>query len=332
MAMMHGISTAPRAAPRRACFVRPGNPGTMTLRGAGFGPASAPSSLPLAAALAACVLAPLGAVAQTVAVSMTFTVPRGWQQSTGILPGHVYFVRDGDKVHSLVVRSLPKTYDAQTYSAEQMDAERARGADVIDEGTVQVCDGEAAHRWTVHSASTGTSVESHFLTVPVTGGVAVVSYTHQLGVGDRRDALDAMTSVCPGPFPNPVPAGWSAPRNRYAATLAVESPDATSTFIASYSVLGAARFDAFERANAPRGTILADRREPCGDASVHRLDVQLGGQIAEAALAFLHGTAYRYVYTRPAKHDPDRAAERALTAFCRANAPLPSSSSEPVML
>jgi hypothetical protein len=288
--------------------------------------------LGVAAAVVACAMAPAGARAQSAAaVSMTFKVPAGWSQAAGLAPGEVYFLRVGDTLHTLIVRSLPpKTSDVHAYAAEQMDIEQSRGAEVLDEGATQICDGEPAHRWTVRSASTGILTETHFLTALVTGGVAIVSYAHQGGVGDRRDALDAMTNVCPGPVANPVPAGWPAAKNRYGTTLTAESPDGTSTFIASYRVLGTSRYDVFERDNMPRGDVLADHVEPCAGAAVRRIDVQVRGQIAEVALGLLHGIAYRYAYTRPAKHAADPAAERALTAFCRAGPPLPAGSSEPV--
>jgi hypothetical protein len=288
------------------------------------------AGLVLALAAAAAAGRPVAASAQTPAVSMTFKVPAGWSQAAGLSPGQVYFLRAGDELHTLIVRTLPpNTFDVHAYAAEQMDIELARGAEVVDEGATQICDGEPAHRWTVRSASTGILTETHFLTALVTGGVAIVSYAHQGAVGARRDALEAMANACPGPAPNPVPAGWPAAKNRYGTTLTAESPDGTSTFIASYRVLGTSRFDLFERENMPRGDVLADRREPCAGAAVHRVDVQVRGQIAEVAIGLLHGIAYRYAYTRPAKHDADPAAERALTAFCRSGPPLTPGSSEP---
>ena len=87
--------------------------------------------------------------------------------------------------------------------------------------------------------------------------------------------------------------------------------------------MSADRFDAYEKDAIPTaGTVVSDKREGCGTGSVHRVSVQLGGQIAEVAVAFLHGTAYKYIYTRPAAHEADPAAERTLTAFCRGTGPI----------
>jgi hypothetical protein len=139
-----------------------------------------------------------------------------------------------------------------------------------------------------------------------------------------------MTNICPAPVANAVPAGWAAPRVRFAPSMqSLESPDGTSTFVSSFRTSGPDRFDAFERDAIPHGTVLVDRREPCGSSTtVRRVDVQIGGQISEIAVALVHGTAYKYVYTRPVGHDVDAGADRALTAFCRAVL-LPAAGSSP---
>jgi hypothetical protein len=277
-----------------------------------------------------------GAGAQTAAapitISMTYKPPGGWYSTAPAGAGSSYYVRDGDKVHTLTFASVsPKAAsEVEAYAAERIGAERQRGAEVADDGPVTACDGQPAHRWSVVSASTGVAMETHVLAAQVTGGLATATYGHRQGVGDRRDALDAMATLCPGPFPNPVPAGWTAPKTRLpVATL--DSPDSTSTFVASFRPLAPDRFDAFERDAMPAGKVVADRHDPCGSAAtVHRVDVQIGGQIAEIAVAYVHRTAYRYVYTRPAAHEADTGAERALTAFCRATSAIPAASSAPI--
>ena len=284
--------------------------------------------LAVAAFAAAGAVAGAQTAAQTPAfsISMAFKPPAGWIATTG----GGFYVRDGDKLHTLAFASVPPKVasDVETYAAERIAAERARGAEVVDDGPITACDGQPAHRWTVTSASSGVAMEAHVLAAVVTGGLATVTYGHRAGVGDRHDALDAMATLCPGPYPNPVPAGWTAPRTRLAVST-LDSPDATSTFVASYRLLSPERFDAFERESLPTGKVVADHRDPCSGSSVHRLDVQIGGQIAEIAVAYLHRTAYRYVYTRPAAHEADTGAERALTAFCRMWSPLGTASAPP---
>ena len=266
-----------------------------------------------------------------ITISMTYKPPTGWSSIAPGVPGSSYYVRDGDKVHTISFVSIsPKAAsEVETYAAERIAAERQRGAEVADEGPIAACDGEPAHRWTVSSASTGVAMETHILVAQVTGGLATVTYGHRQGVGDRRDALDAMLTLCPGPFPNPVPAGWTAPKTRLQVST-LESPDATSTFIATYRPIAPERFEAFERDAMPTGKVVADRHDPCGGATVHRVDVQIGGQVAEISVAYVHRVAYRYVYTRPAAHEADPGAERALTAFCRATSAMPAASSAPI--
>ena len=70
----------------------------MTLR-AGLAVATTRSAgRPFGAALtvAACAILPLVTGAQTTAISMTFKVPAGWSQASPIVPGQVYFIRDGE--------------------------------------------------------------------------------------------------------------------------------------------------------------------------------------------------------------------------------------------
>jgi hypothetical protein len=287
----------------------------------------------LAVVAALIVALPLGGSAQTPppqAVSLAFKGPAGWIHAS--IASSSFYIRDGDKLHTLTFGAVsPKLgTDVETYAGEQMAAERLRGAEIVDEGATTICEGVPGHRWTVRTASTGTPMEAHILAVAVTGGVGTATYSHKQGVGDRRDALEAMNNLCPGPFPNPVPAGWTAPKVRTGITLTSDSPDSTSTFIASYRMISADRFDAFERDSLPGGKIVSDHRDPCGTATVHRIDAQVGNQIAEVAIAYLHNSAYRYVYTRPAAHEADGSAERTLTAFCRANSPIPAGTSAPV--
>jgi hypothetical protein len=268
-------------------------------------------------------------------ISIVYKVPPGWSRltSTSVAPSSVFTIRDGDKVHSLVITSIsPKTAtDPETYAADEIVKQKAKGAEVTDEGTMTVCEGQPAHRWTVVSASTGTAIQMHFLATAVTGGVAAIVYSHRQDVGDRRDGLDAMETLCPGPFPSPVPAGWTAPKSRAPSSIAsLDSPDATSTFVTTYRLIKAEAFSSFEHDATPNGKVLADHRDPCGTGTVHRVDVQVGGQIAEVSVAYLHHTAYKYVYTRPATHEADTGAERALTAFCRSATPVPAGSAVPI--
>jgi hypothetical protein len=259
-------------------------------------------------------------------ITMTYKGPAGWSRSTALSTGTTYFIQDGDKLHSLAFSPVPPmtASDVETYATQRIEAERKRGAEIVDEGATTICDGEPAHRWTVRSASTGVAMEMHVLATTVTGGVATATYSHKQGIGDRRDGLEAMANLCPGPFPNPVPAGWTGPKVRIPGTVqTLDSPDSTSTFITTYRVMTPDRYDAFEKDAIPTaGTVVSDKRESCGTGSVHRVTVQLGGQITEVAVSFLHGTAYKYVYTRPAAHEADTAVERALTAFCRGTGPI----------
>ena len=286
------------------------------------------------AAVAAVALTwPALAAAQSVSVSYAFKIPPGWSRNATASGRTSYVIRDGDKVHLLSITATTKSTDVEAFTAELIGVEKARGAEIIDEGATTICDGEPAHRWTMHSATTGIATEAHFLSVLVTGGIATAIYTHRQDVGDRRDGLDAMATLCPGPFSNPVPAGWTAPKSRIPGGIStpLDSPDATSTFLASYRPLGTTTtIESFEKQNTPSGTVLADRREPCGTGIVHRMDVQVANQVAEISVALVHGFAYRYVYTRPVTHEPDAGAERALTAFCRPSTPLTAASSAPV--
>ncbi|MDB5094177.1 MAG: hypothetical protein JWO85_2278 [Candidatus Eremiobacteraeota bacterium] len=268
----------------------------------------------------------------TTSITLVYKAPPGWARVSSVGPGTSYVVQDGDKVHTLTFAAVSPKLGTQVdaYAADRISAERQRGAEVVDEGSTTACEGEPAHRWTILSASTGVATETKVLATTVTGGIATATYTHRQGVGDRRDGLDAMGNLCPGPFPNPVPAGWTAPKARFGITLALDSPDATSTFVASYRVMAADRFEVFERDALPKGTVVADRREPCGAGQMHRVDVKIGGQIAEITTTYLHGAGYRYVYTRPASHDADAGAERALSAFCRGASPLSNPASAPV--
>lgn len=294
-------------------------------------------------ALALCLLGPLGltlggaSVAQTtarpVAVSLAYHMPPGWRPASGVPSSSTYVIRDGDKVHLLTVRTVPpKTAtDVEAYAASEIDRSKQHGAEVVDEGATTVCDGTAAHRWTVRDADGGLPMVMHVLAAAVTGGVATMTYAHRQDVGDRKDGLDAMQTLCPGPYPSPVPVGWTAPKTATATPIArLESPDGTSSFLTAYRLMDADKFPAYEREGAPSGTVLADHRDPCAGGTVHRVDVQVGNQISEVALAYMHHVAYRYVYTRPATHDADAGAERALTSFCRPFSPVASPSNAPV--
>jgi hypothetical protein len=284
-------------------------------------------------------LSPVPATAQAVppgatAISMLYKPPATWgRMAPSATAASVYVVRDGDKVHTLIFQTVsPKTAgDPETYAADQIAAQKTKGAEITDEGATTVCEGQAAHRWSMLTASSGTAVRMHVLAVMVTGGVATAIYTHREDVGDRRDALDAMETLCPGPIPSPVPAGWTAPKSRVPSggTGSLDSPDATSTFVTTYRPIKAEDFGTFEHGAVPSGAVLADHRDPCGTGTVHRVDVQVGGQIAEVSVAYLHHGAYKYVYTRPAAHEADAGAERALTAFCRALSPVSAASATP---
>jgi hypothetical protein len=279
--------------------------------------------------------APPPALAQSsggTTTSMAYHIPAGWSRQSIVSPANVFVIRDGDKIHTLAIQSVsPKTAtEVEPYAASQIASERQRGAEVVDEGATTICDGQPAHRWTVRSASTGIAMETHILAAAITGGIATATYVHRQDVGDRKDALDAMTTLCPGPYPSPVPAGWTAPKNRTAAVGSIDSPDGTSTFVTAVRPMDPDKFPAYEREASPSGTVLADHRDPCSSGTVHRIDVQIGNQIAEVSVGFLHRFAYRYVYTRPATHEADPGAERALTAFCRPSAPVPAGSASPI--
>lgn len=264
-------------------------------------------------------------------MSLAYHVPAGWSRSSLTSSLSTFTIRDGDKVHVLSIHAVPtKTAtEVEPYAASQIELEKQHGAEVVDEGASTICDGQPAHRWTVRSASTGVAMETHVLAATITGGIATITYAHRQGIGDRKDALDAMATLCPGPFPSPVPAGWTPPKSRAGSTVSVESPDGTSTFVTTLRPMEPDKFPAYERDAAPSGTVLADHRDPCAGGTVHRVDVQIGNQIAEVSLGIVHHFAYRYVYTRPAAHEADTGAERALTAFCRPFAPVPTGSASP---
>lgn len=265
------------------------------------------------------------------AMTLAYRVPTGWSRSTVSASQSSYTIRDGDKVHVLSIQAVPikSATEVEPYAASQIELEKQHGAEVVDEGASTICDGQPAHRWTVRSASTGVAMETHVLAATITGGIATISYAHRQGIGDRKDALDAMATLCPGPYPSPVPAGWTPPKSRAGVTVTVESPDGTSTFVTAVRPMDPQRFTAYERDSAPSGTVLADHRDPCSSGTVHRVDVQVGNQIAEVSVGLVHHFAYRYVYTRPASHDADAGAERALTAFCRPFSPVPAGSASP---
>ncbi|HEY4441893.1 MAG TPA: hypothetical protein VGN14_15635 [Candidatus Elarobacter sp.] len=265
---------------------------------------------------------------------MTTRPPAGWRTAFG--PGS-YTISDGTgKNHALVFSTAGFTAgtDVEAYAATRIAAERQKGAEVSDGGPTTACDGQPAHRWTIVSASTGTTMETKVLAEVVTGGLATAAYSHPQGVGDRRDALDAMESLCPGPFGNIVPAGWPAPKSAMTLRMpfaSLESPDGTSTFIESNRHLATSDlYAAFEQSALPKGTVVTQRTEACGSGQVKLTDVRVGNQIAQVATAFLHHFAYRYVYTRPAEHEIDPGAERALTAFCRSASPFASPGSAPI--
>jgi len=265
-------------------------------------------------------------------VSFLFHPPLGWRRAT-LPPLNTFSIADGTKVHVLgFVSPRTSATDLDGFVAETMADERKRGADIVDEGPTTVCDGMPAHRWTMHNANTGTAMVTHFLSAAVTGGFATAMYTHAVDVGDRKDGLDAMATLCPGPVANPVPVGWAGrPKTRFptAPSLSetLESPDDTSTFVAQFRMITENYFAGFERDAIPQGVVVSDQHEPCGTGNVHVVDVRVDQQIVEVAVAYLHDVAYKYVYTRPATHDPDAGAERALTAFCRALGPVGPGSS-----
>lgn len=264
-------------------------------------------------------------------MSLAYHIPSGWSRASMTASVSSFSIRDGDKVHVISIQAVPiKTAtEVEPYAASQIELEKQHGAEVVDEGASTICEGQPAHRWTVRSASTGVAMETHVLAATITGGIATIRYAHQMGIGDRKDALDAMSTLCPGPYPSPVPAGWTPPKSRTGGTVSVESPDGTSTFVTAMRPMEPERFAAYDRDAAPSGTVLADHRDPCSTGTVHRIDVQIGNQISEVSVGLVHHFAYRYVYTRPASHEPDTGAERALTAFCRPFSPVPAGSASP---
>ena len=265
-------------------------------------------------------------------VSVLFQGPRGWSRRQ-VGPRTVFAIADGPVVHMLTVTPLSprEGTDLDTVVASEVARARGLGETVVDEGPTTVCEGTPAHRWSSTGASTGVAIITRHVVVDVSGGLAEALYTHPAAAGDRKDALDAMNDVCPGAVMAPVVTGWAyvtrsalaaAPRE---ATLI--SPDRTSTFTTFSGPLSAAGFELLARNAASGGHVIADRTEPCVTATVRRIDEQIGAQIAEVSVAYVRHIAYKYVYTRPAAHDADAEAERALTSFCRPA--LPGTSTTP---
>ncbi len=291
--------------------------------------------MPFASALAVLVLATSSSgFAQTVApqhvsrVTLNFKPPEGWLAMSSAI-GRISVIRDRQYLHMVWTQTAPK-HDLDAYATEQMESARKKGADVSDDGVTTACEGTIpAHRWTIRSLNNATPTVGHYLAASVTGGIGVASYSHPQAVGDRQDAIAALASVCPGPHDLVIPNGWPVPpRGMAPYGMSLVSPDATSTFIGMNRRIAPSAYASFEKANLVIGTVTADRTESCASGTVRHLDVRNGGQLSEITIGYTEGYAYRFIYTRPADHDPDANAETALNAFCRPDpiAPVTSAS------
>ncbi len=242
----------------------------------------------------------------------------------------MFVIADGPaKIHGITFFGMPTKSDLVTYAAEQMLKAGVHGETVENDGPTTSCGDQPAQRYTVHSLSaSGEATVTHYLITAAYGGMGTAMYTHAASVGDRQDALDAMAKLCPGVAPLAYPLGWTRPKsNMPGFSGTATSPDLSSTFFATSVPLAAQSVADYERRKAIIGTVVSDRTEPCLSGTVHRVDVRAGGQLAEVASTFRRGFEYRAIYTRPAALDPDPAAERALTAFCR---PVDPSAAAPV--
>ena len=250
---------------------------------------------------------------------MMYHGPPQWRVARSGALSTYYYVDPPNKVHSIVVTSVTSDGDIETYTATQIAAFQARGETVEDQGVSTSCDGQPARRFIVRGIGVGNvAMVTHYLVTRIYGGIAMASYAHVASVGDRQDGIDGLAAVCPGPAPERPPLGWAQVKGAApGGEINSVSPDSTSTFTLLQRPLKETAIAAFENSHAIAGTTLATSSEPCLTTTVKRTSVQAGNQIAEMATAYLHGIEYFATYTRPAAHELDAAADRALTEFCR---------------
>lgn len=162
-------------------------------------------AIPLTAVLA--LLVPGVASSQPVSPSPSappsggFTVqpPPGWQRVPEPPGGPTLFkISVGTEPHLFGVtgQRATSTHDVSVLAHQMMDAARAKGDTVDDQGALTICAAQPAWRWTVHITDGSLPTVERYLVTAVPAGFAIGTYAHREGAADRDDAVTALNHLC----------------------------------------------------------------------------------------------------------------------------------------
>ena len=269
----------------------------------------------------ALVALPLAARAEGV----DFTLPDHYvaEPSPAALPAlkGVYrgWARTLDRVrHSIVVSSTPYAGDFPKLIDATVERTRARGAiDVVRADAAPLC-GMPAFR-IAYAFQNQLTYEYRYAVVR--GRLLIASYAHPLGTAPDQTALDALGTLCSGIHQLAAPPGWVLQTPFPPNGSAFRTPDGTSLLAQLVAPAAAGSDVASEPYDAP-GTIVSDRREPCGAVTIHRVTVSTAdAKTREFAAGTVRGFRYTNAYVRPAAAAPDADALATLTSFCAETLP-----------
>jgi hypothetical protein len=153
------------------------------------------------------------------------------------------------------------------------------------------------------------------------GRLLIASYGRPIESAADPTALAALDTLCGGIHQLGAPPGWILQTPFPPNGSAFRTPDGTSLLAQLVAPAAAGSDIASEPYDAP-GTVVSDRREPCGAVTIHRVTVSTAdGKTREFAAGTVRGFRYTNAYVRPAAAAPDADALATLTSFCAETLP-----------
>ena len=222
--------------------------------------------------------------------------------------------------HSIVVSSTPYVGDLPKLIDATVERTRARGAiDVVRGDAAPLCGMPAARVAYAYP----NQLTYEFRYTIVRAHLLIASYAHPLGTAADQTALDALGTLCSGVHQLAAPPGWMLQTPFPPNGSAFRTADGTSLLAQLVAPAAAGSDVASEPYDAP-GTIVSDRREPCGTVTIHRVTVTTNdAKTREFAAGTVRGYRYMNAYVRPTAAAPDGAAIATLTSFCAETLPPP---------
>ena len=155
----------------------------------------------------------------------------------------------------------------------------------------------------------------------VRGRLLIASYGRPIESAADPTAVAALDTLCSGVHQPGGPPGWILQTPFLPNGSAFRTPDGMSLLAQLVAPAAAGSDVASEPYDAP-GTVVNDRREPCGAVTIHRVTVSTAdGKTREFAAGTVRGFRYTNAYVRPVAAAPDADALATLTSFCTETLP-----------